>query len=169
MAEVYLALGSNLGDRRQYLIQAVNSLQEKDKILMIAPLYRSSAYGYTNQPDFLNTALLLETTAKPFDLLKFLKSIEESVGRKQRIRWGPREIDLDIIFYDDEVLNTPDLVIPHPDFHNRRFVLQPLADIAPDFISPTHRKSVKELLNKCADKTTITLIAMEWYGNGLQI
>ncbi len=144
-------------------------MQEQNTILRIAPLYRSSAYGYTHQPDFLNTALLLETTAKPFDLLKCLKSIEESVGRKQRIRWGPREIDLDIIFYDEEVLNTPELTIPHPDFHNRRFVLQPLADIAPDFISPTHRKSVKELLNKCADKTTITLIATEWYGNGLQI
>ena len=144
-------------------------MQKTERILMIAPLYLSSAYGYTDQPDFFNTALVMETTAGPFDLLKFLKSIEEIVGRKQRIRWGPREIDIDIIFYHDKVLNTPELVIPHPDFHNRRFVLQPLADLAPDFISPTHRRSVQELLNQCTDKTTITQIATEWCGNGFQI
>ena len=169
MAEVYIAIGSNLGNRLEYLRNAVNSLNKVGKVLAIAKLYQSGAYGYSRQPSFYNSAVLLETKLAPVELLNALKNIEKKGGRKKRVRWGPREIDLDIIFYDQKMLQTKQLTLPHPDFHNRRFVLQPLADIAPDFVSPTHRKSVLELLNNCQDSTKNKLIETEWYSNGTQI
>ena len=163
MTPVYLAIGSNLGDRKKHLIDAINLLHSYAAVEAIAPLYETSAYGMTDQPSFLNSALRIKTKQKPEELLATLKEIEKKVGRKKRVRWGPREIDLDIIFFDDLILNSPDLFIPHPDFHNRRFVLKPLRDLDPDFISPSHRKSISELLTICHDLTNIELIERDWY------
>jgi len=169
MADAFIALGSNLGNRLHHLIASVDLLRSTEKIISIAPLYESSAYGYTEQPMFLNSAIMLQTTAEPLVLLERLKEIEKQVGRKQRIRWGPREIDLDIVFYDQLIMRNDRLTIPHPDFQNRRFVLQPLTDMAPGFISPLHQKTLLQLLNVCTDTTKLILTSTEWYPHGLKI
>ncbi len=163
MPEAIIALGSNVGDRLTYLKKALNSIQWRGTILKISPLYETSPYGFVDQPYFLNAVLLMETHLSAEQLLSELKHIEEEVGRKQRIRWGPREIDLDIIFYNHLQLESEDLTIPHADFQNRRFVLQPLADIAPDWQIPGSAQTVQQFLNICPDKTIIKLIEKDWY------
>ena len=119
MADVYIALGSNIGDRKRHLLKAINKIHSIGEIISIAPLYLSSAYGFFEQPDFYNSIVLLKTKLEPLKLLNKLKLIEVEVGRKNRIRWGPREIDLDIIFYNQEIIETNELTVPHPDFKNQ--------------------------------------------------
>jgi 2-amino-4-hydroxy-6-hydroxymethyldihydropteridine diphosphokinase len=165
MTEVVLALGSNLGNSREYMIAALGHLKRLGSLKKVASLYQTSPYGYYDQPDFLNTAVIAETKLKPFPLLNTLKKIEQEMGRTERQRWGPREIDLDIIFYNQKVISSEELTIPHPDFHNRAFVLLPLAEIAPDWMSPLHRSPVKELLHACKDQTTIKLLEKNWYSD----
>lgn len=151
MATVFLALGSNVGDSEKFIGQAIDLLAESVSNIFKAPLYQSKASGVTNQPIFLNTAVRGETTLSPTDLLKFVKSIEKTVGRIQRYRWGPREIDIDIIFYDDLVMKTDRLTIPHLLFAEREFVLQPVCDIDPDYIDPRSGLTIKTLLKKIPD------------------
>jgi 2-amino-4-hydroxy-6-hydroxymethyldihydropteridine diphosphokinase len=165
MTEVVLALGSNLGNSRGYMIAALGHLNRLGYLKKVASLYQTSPYGFYDQPDFLNTAVIAETKLKPFSLLRELKKIEHEMGRTTHQRWGPREIDLDIIFYDQKVISSEKLTIPHPDFHNRAFVLLPLAEIAPDWISPVHKSSVRDLLRTCKDQTTIKLLEKNWYSD----
>ena len=162
MSTVYIALGSNLEPRRQYMQQAVLHMQQIGKVLNVAPLYESEPYGFTEQPRFLNSAVCLETDWQPLPLLNRLKQIETTVGRITRQRWGPREIDLDIIFYDDLVLQTEHLTIPHPDYRNRCFVLQPLADIAPEFVPPDATQPLQELARECRKTNHLTHIQSNW-------
>lgn len=145
MAIVYLALGSNVGIGNRQLNQAITLLRDKLTRIRYAPQYASKAVGYTDQPDFLNTVIKAETTMQPSELLEFTQQVEQTIGRIRRFRWGPREIDVDIIFYDDLVLETPELTIPHPRFAERDFVLKPLCDLNPDLIDPISHKSVQEL------------------------
>jgi len=116
MPRIYLALGSNVGDSERYLDQAIELLAIQVTHIKQAPRYHSKAVGYTDQPDFVNTAISGQTNLEPLELLKFVKDIEAEVGRVSRFRWGPREIDVDIICYDDLVLDTEVLQIPHPRF-----------------------------------------------------
>ena len=146
MATVFLALGSNVGDSRQYLAKAVELLGRQVHGIVQAPLYASKAVGYTDQPDFLNSALRGETDLAPEALLDFVKGVEQEIGRIFRFRWGPREIDIDIILYDDLQLTAPKLTVPHPRFRERDFVLRPICDIDPDAQDPASGKSVRELL-----------------------
>lgn len=146
MAHICLALGSNVGKSREYIDKAVELLGRSVDSINLAPLYISKAVGYTDQPDFLNTALCGETALSPQELLTFVKDAEKQVGRIYRFRWGPREIDIDIIFYDDTVLDTVELTIPHPRFAERDFVLQPLADIVPDLRDPRSGQPISALL-----------------------
>jgi 2-amino-4-hydroxy-6-hydroxymethyldihydropteridine diphosphokinase len=146
MAVVFLALGSNVGDSERYITQAIALLGREIVGLELASTYTSKAVGYTDQPDFVNTAIRGATTLKPLELLKFIKEIEAKIGRVSRFRWGPREIDIDIIFYDDMTLDTPVLTIPHPRFAERDFVLRPLCDIDPDAVDPVSKRSVQQLL-----------------------
>jgi 2-amino-4-hydroxy-6-hydroxymethyldihydropteridine diphosphokinase len=146
MTEVYLALGSNVGDSREYIAQAVGSLSEVVKNLKQAPLYKSKPVGYTEQADFINTAVNGHTTLHPEVLLARLKAIEQELGRTESFRWGPREIDIDIIFYGDTILETPKLTIPHESFRDRAFVLKPLVDLNPGFVDPFSQLSVSLLL-----------------------
>jgi 2-amino-4-hydroxy-6-hydroxymethyldihydropteridine diphosphokinase len=169
MAKVCIALGSNLGDRRENFIRALKKFITFGKILSIAPLYRSEAYGYKEQPDFFNSVVILETELKPKILLDKLKEIEKTIGRKQRRRWGPREIDLDIIFYDREVMESKKLTVPHPDFHNRKFVLKPLVDVAPDYLPPLHTLKIWQILEECKDNTNVVMIEKNWYPNGIEL
>ncbi|HFE62991.1 MAG TPA: 2-amino-4-hydroxy-6-hydroxymethyldihydropteridine diphosphokinase [Caldithrix sp.] len=163
MNNVFIALGSNLGDRLGYLTRALNHLSSFGTLREVGYLYRSEAYGYLEQAHFYNSAVLLETKLAPVALLNILKKIEKQLGRKKRIRWGPREIDLDIIFFNRQLVQVDGLTIPHPDFHNRRFVLQPIADIAPDFQPLPRLNTVLQFLEQCTDTTKIKRISTKWY------
>lgn len=143
--KVFLALGSNVGKSQQYIQKGIQLLAEKIREIKSTQVYTSKAVGYTDQPDFLNTVIMGETDLSPQDLLKFIKGIEKKVGRVERFRWGPREIDIDIIFYGKEIVNKPGLHIPHPRFSERDFVLKPLCDLDPDFIDPVSKQTIKEL------------------------
>ncbi|MBN2367213.1 MAG: 2-amino-4-hydroxy-6-hydroxymethyldihydropteridine diphosphokinase [Calditrichaeota bacterium] len=169
MPEAVIAIGSNVGNRLSYLRKAVDQLHSIGKVLSVAPLYETTPYGFKEQPDFLNSVILMQTTLFPHDLLQRLKDIETAVGRKKREKWGPREIDLDIIFYDNLSLHSADLTIPHPDFRNRRFVLKPLNDIAPQWKSPLDGETVSEMLDKCIDETIIEMLESDWYPDGIKI
>lgn len=151
MTPVYLALGSNVGDARAEIAQAIELLSAELQSVQCAPLYTSRAVGYTDQDDFINTALSAETSLSPLDLLHFIKQIEQQVGRVERFRWGPREIDIDIIFFGSQRFETPELTIPHPRFSERDFVLQPLADLAPELVDPVSGQTVTELLEQLGD------------------
>jgi 2-amino-4-hydroxy-6-hydroxymethyldihydropteridine diphosphokinase len=146
MTEVYLALGSNVGDAHGHIKQAIDLLTTILADSRVAPLYLSKAVGYTDQPDFVNTVITGQTDLKPKALLDRLKEIEQQIGRTPTFRHGPREIDIDIIFYGDLVMDTPRLVIPHPSFRERDFVLQPLYDLNPSLIDPVSGQTVKALL-----------------------
>lgn len=144
---IYLGLGTNNGDRLANLEAAIQSLSPDVTVTRRSPIYRTPPWGYTDQPDFLNMVLEAETELPPFDLLKYLKDLEVEIGRTKTFRWGPREIDIDILLYENQTLETADLTIPHPQMQNRAFVLVPLADLAPDLRHPILGKSVDELKN----------------------
>ena len=143
---VYLALGSNLGDRLANLEAALAALPPAVKGLQRSPVYETPPWGITDQPAFLNMVIRGKTRLPPLQLLSQLKSLEFRLGRLPSVRYGPRLIDIDILFYNGLVLNTPELTIPHPHLHERAFVLVPMADLAADFIHPVLGKPVHELL-----------------------
>lgn len=148
MVTVYLALGSNVGDSPQNISKAISLLGNILHEIKKAPLYVSRAVGYTDQPDFFNTAISGQTELSPQDLLRAVSEVEHQVGRVKRFRWGPREIDIDIILYGDQVLETEELTIPHPHFRERDFVLQPLTDLNSQLIDPTGQQTLKQLLDQ---------------------
>jgi 2-amino-4-hydroxy-6-hydroxymethyldihydropteridine diphosphokinase len=145
MAVVFLALGSNVGDGNKHLDDAIRLLGAKISDIIQAPRYTSKAVGFTDQADFLNTVIKGRTDLKPLDLLAFTQEIEKKIGRIWRFHWGPREIDIDIIFYDYQIINEPNLTVPHPRFSEREFVLKPLSYIVPDFIDPVSKLKIKKL------------------------
>jgi 2-amino-4-hydroxy-6-hydroxymethyldihydropteridine diphosphokinase len=146
---VYLALGSNLEDRLANLKQAIASLSPQMEVKAKSRVYETPPWGYADQPMFLNQVIKANTYLEFEPLLKHIKRLEIALGRKPSFKNGPRLIDLDILFYDDLVMETPSLVIPHPYLHERGFVLLPLMDIAPDLVHPVHKKSVREMLALC--------------------
>lgn len=148
MTTVYLGLGSNIGDSRANITQAIQLLGTVVQKIKQAPFYTSKAVGYTDQPDFINTAISGRTGLSPEELLEFIGQVEQQVGRTASFRWGPREIDIDIIFYGNRVLATDSLVIPHPRLRDRDFVLRPLNDLDPGMIDPASGQTVQQLLNK---------------------
>jgi 2-amino-4-hydroxy-6-hydroxymethyldihydropteridine diphosphokinase len=139
-------LGTNLGDRLANLQAAQAALAPQVSILAASPVYETAPWGYRDQPAFLNRVVQAQTGLSPVDLLLHLKHIEVTLGRKPNFRNGPRLIDLDILFYADLVLDTPDLVIPHPRLAERAFVLIPLADLAPGLRHPVFGLTIRELL-----------------------
>ena len=149
MHKVCLAIGSNMGNRHKNCAEALRILNSKGiNILKSSDLYETEPWGFAKQEKFINMAVYAETQFEPEDLLKILKDIEKQLGRKDSFRWGPRAIDLDIIFYDDIVMDSPLLKIPHKRAHERRFVLEPLAEICPEAVHPVLGKNVKSLLKE---------------------
>ncbi len=151
METAYLLLGTNLGDRAHNLASAHRLLNEIGTIKALSPVYITAAWGRTDQPDFYNQAIEISTKLEPAELLKSIKSIEIRTGRTNIIRWGPRILDIDILFYGDFIIETENLVIPHPRMHERRFALIPLHDICPKLIHPVSGKTITELLESCTD------------------
>ena len=149
--QVYLALGSNLGDRQANLVEATKQLQQSVTIKTLSAIYETKPAYITDQPNFYNMVLQGLTTLSPQALLRRLKSIENDLGRRQTVRYGPRPIDVDILLYGEMQLATPDLVIPHPRMTERAFVLIPLAEIAPDLIIPGRWESAKQLAARLTD------------------
>ena len=146
---IYLALGSNLGDRLTNLKQAIASLTPQMEVKAKSAVYETPPWGYEDQPKFLNQVIKAKTYLEPEQLLKHLKRLEVALGRKESFPNGPRLIDMDILFYEDLVLNTGSLIIPHPRLHERGFVLLPLMDINPDLVHPVNKKSVREMAAGC--------------------
>ena len=152
--KVYLGIGSNLGARLNNIKKAAFLLKKDDKIKFLrhSSFYETEPVGYKNQPDFLNGIFEIMTSLSPQALLKKLKNIEKRMGRIRNIKWGPRVIDLDILLYGNMVIEKTNLTVPHPEMHKRRFILAPLAEIAPDVIHPLKKKTVLELYKNLSDK-----------------
>ena len=146
----FVALGSNLGDKQGYLNGAVEALRADPcvRVKQVSSYRVTAPYGGVEQDDFLNAAMEIETLYDPEELLDALHAIEQAARRERLIHWGPRTLDLDVLFYDDLVQDDPALIIPHPDLHNRDFVLGPMAELAPNFVHSVLHKTMKQLLNE---------------------
>ena len=143
----YLALGSNLGDKEANLRRALELLQQRGvEVVKTSSFICTEPYGVTDQPQFLNGVCEVRTSLDPLELLQTLLEIEQEMGRVRLRHWGERNIDLDLLLYDDVVMDTPELILPHPDMQNRDFVLLPLAELAPELIHPAIGKSISELV-----------------------
>lgn len=149
-----IALGSNIGDSRQYIENAVSQLSSDKRIrdVRVSELITTKPYGYTEQDDFLNGALLCRTTCSPHTLLDLLHDVENSARRTREIHWGPRTLDLDLIFYDNDIISEPDLIVPHPDMQNRSFVLIPAAELIPYYRHPLLGLTISQLLERLNSK-----------------
>ena len=144
--QTYLGLGSNMGDRRINLERALQLLSQKIRLVLVSPIYDTAPVGNIRQERFLNLVCEAATTLKPIDLLALVKKIERNMGRPPGPANSPRPIDIDILFYGKQIINTPELIIPHPRLPERAFVLIPLADIAPDYVHPSTGKSINQIL-----------------------
>lgn len=149
----YLLIGGNLGDREQLLCKATSLIQLScGNILQKSSIYETSPWGLTNQPGFLNQVLVLETSYRAEQLMGELLLIEEEMGRKRTEKYGPRTIDIDILFFNQDQLHSEIVVIPHPRIHERRFVLVPLCELNPNLEHPVFKQSMKNLLENCSDE-----------------
>jgi 2-amino-4-hydroxy-6-hydroxymethyldihydropteridine diphosphokinase len=143
---IYIALGSNLGDKEKNLKEALLRLAKKGiKICKVSDFIATRPYGVTDQPDFLNAVAEVETDISPAELLQVLLQTEREMGRLRLRRWGERNIDLDLLLYDGQTIDLPELKVPHPDMQNREFVLKPLAQIAPDAVHPKLGKTIGQM------------------------
>ena len=148
----YLLLGSNLGNRMKYIASAISEIEIKlGNISRRSSLYQTASWGKHDQPDFINQVIELKTSLEPKDLLSGILGIESDFGRKRIEKWGSRTIDIDILLYDDQIVNEPELIIPHPYLAFRRFCLMPLCEIAPEYIHPVLKKNIQELLFELSD------------------
>lgn len=155
MVVVFLGLGTNLGSRAENLTAAREQLAARLRVLRASSVYETEPWGFREQPAFLNQVVQAETDLSPARLLRYLKRLEKQLGRTKSFRYGPRLIDIDILFYAQSVINTRRLQIPHPRLPERAFVLVPLAEIAPEFVHPVLRRTVSELLLDCPDKESV--------------
>lgn len=153
----YIGFGSNIDDRLSYIQNAIHALSEAEGITLqkISSFYETEPVGYEEQAKFLNGAVAIGTCLSPHTLLQTLKQIEADVGRQNRTRWGPREIDMDILIYGDICLRSPDLIIPHPEMHLRRFVLVPLGEIASDLLHPVFNQTIQTMLERLEDDKSV--------------
>lgn len=151
-----LLLGANLGNREQTLRQAIGLLAEQvGDVVRQSGLYETAPWGVTDQPAFLNQVLTIQTQLEPEAVLDRTQAIEQALGRVRLEKWGARLIDIDMLYYEQRVLQTERLTLPHPYLHQRRFTLAPLAEVAPDFVHPVLHKTTLALLAECADTSEV--------------
>jgi 2-amino-4-hydroxy-6-hydroxymethyldihydropteridine diphosphokinase len=148
MSTIYLGLGTNIGKRTENIDRALAGLAAQVRVTAVSHIYETAAWGIEDQPDFLNLCLAGETELEPRELLIFVKGLEVELGREDSLRWGPRLMDIDILFYDDLILDEPGLTIPHKGIPDRATVLVPLADIAPNLLHPQTGATVRDMLSK---------------------
>jgi 2-amino-4-hydroxy-6-hydroxymethyldihydropteridine diphosphokinase len=156
MNKAYLLIGGNMGDRLANLKEAISCINaQAGNIEKVSSIYETAAWGMTDQPSFLNQALLISTTYSAHQLMTILLAIEIKLGRKRDLLMGPRTIDLDIIYFNNETIHTNELTIPHPSMYKRNFVLIPLVEIAPSFLHPLLNKTNSDLLLACTDECLV--------------
>lgn len=156
MNKVFLLIGGNMGDRLQNLHQAIALLSATcGPVIQQSAVYETAAWGKTDQAAFLNQALLLHTSLSAQELITAVLLVEERMGRQRAEKFGPRVIDIDIMFFNEEVINEPHLTIPHPQMQNRRFALVPLNELAPKMVHPVLNKTLEELLLECKDELPV--------------
>ena len=154
--EVVLLLGTNLGSRENNLQLAISLLTGLvGNLIKQSSIYETAAWGLENQPNFLNQIIILSTSQSPKFLMKTILKIEKKMGRERLVKMGPRIIDIDILFYENRIINKPSLTIPHPRIQFRRFVLEPLNELQPNYVHPILNKSVKDLLIACTDTLNV--------------
>ena len=158
MNQIFCALGGNVGNREENFLKAATafSLIPETRLVRCSPVYETPPVGVTDQPAFLNAVVELDSTQSPHALLKYMQAIEHSLGRKRDVQWGPRTIDLDLILYGFSEIQDLQLTVPHPHFHQRSFVLAPLADLAPDLIPPGFDTSIRQLRDAQDDLAAIS-------------
>ena len=156
---VFIGIGANLGPVRENFAKALKSIEKSARVAAVSSLYKSDPVGPQDQPKFTNAVVKVETELSPFELLDRLKAIEKEIGREKARRWGPRVIDLDIIFYGNLVISTDSLVIPHPRAHERRFVLEPLLEIEPDAWHPAKKMAVRDICSGLGNSQTVSKTA----------
>lgn len=163
---VYIGVGSNIGDRLASIRSAEDAIKRNRNIdlLRTSNIYETQPYGYKDQGPFLNGVFELETDILPDELLSILHGIEKTLKRTRIIHWGPRTIDLDILFYDNFIIHTDSLIIPHKELHKRLFVLTPLNDLVPELTHPVLKQSCRELENNCREQESLTV---EFYIKGM--
>lgn len=162
MYNYILSLGSNIEPRWDYLIRASEELKSIGNIIKKSSIYETEAWGNKNQINFYNAVINFESLLAPRELLQAIKSIEKSIGRKKSYQWGPREIDIDIIFCKDYTLQESDLKIPHPEFAARRFVLEPIFEVDKNYLFSDSNKSIADLLSTCKDQSNIYKLDLSW-------
>ncbi|WP_073080851.1 2-amino-4-hydroxy-6-hydroxymethyldihydropteridine diphosphokinase [Chitinophaga jiangningensis] len=156
MNTAILLIGGNLGDREHNLRQAIQLIGERaGQVVQQSPLYQTAPWGVVDQPDYLNQALEITTELDAHSLLTCTLEIERTIGRVRQEKWGSRVIDIDLIFFNGEILSLPDLKIPHPRMHLRRFVLTPLNDIIPAYVHPVMHRTVQQLWESCPDDSPV--------------
>lgn len=162
MNRAILLTGGNIGDRQTYLLKAHEAIQKYcGKVVAASSIYETEAWGKQDQNSFYNQALELETKLSAKELLQSILNIEQSLGRIRSEKYGPRTVDIDIIFFNNDVIHIPHLTIPHPQVQNRRFALQCLEEIIPDYIHPVLKRSVAQLLAECADPLQAKVLERE--------
>lgn len=153
---VYLGLGSNLGDREGWLRRALRELRRRGiELVRCSSIYETEPVDHLKQPDFLNMAVQVRTSLEPVALLKACLGAEDALGRRRGVEKGPRNIDIDLLYYAEAVLQSDELTLPHPRLARRAFVLVPLAEIAPDFRAPDSGRTVREMLRACDDRAKV--------------
>lgn len=158
MADYYILLGSNQGDRIDMLNKAIEQIQKNiGPVKALSSVYETEPWGVENQENFLNQALITTSGKSAPEVWEMVKNIQNDLGKTQEIKWGPRNIDIDILYCDDLILNSTELTIPHPRLYERNFVLVPLIEIAGDFTDPKHHLSIDEIFDRCKDSKEVYL------------
>ncbi|MDB4903299.1 MAG: 2-amino-4-hydroxy-6-hydroxymethyldihydropteridine diphosphokinase [Mucilaginibacter sp.] len=156
MVNVFLLLGSNLGNRYSFLQQAIEYIENDiAPVLKASSVYETQSWGKTDEPDYLNQVIILQTNLSAKKILDKILSIENTLGRKREEKWGSRTIDIDILFYGQTIINEENLHIPHPELHKRRFTLEPLAEIAPGLVHPVLNKNILQIKNELKDRLIV--------------
>ena len=159
MNDVYLLLGSNLGDRKLFLSQAIQYIEhEISPVVKISSVYETQSWGKTDAPYYLNQVIMLQTDMPAQTILQKILAIEIVLGRRREEKWGSRTIDIDLLFYGEEIINEPGLQVPHPELHKRRFTLAPLNDIAGNFKHPVSKKAIFQLISELDDDLIVKKI-----------